>query len=44
MTLHEFNVFDELEQTEAIWNYGVEIGKRTEGEYAITLYPHRVCR
>ncbi len=38
MTLYEFNDLDELEQHEAIWEYGVMIGDRFEGEHRIILY------
>ena len=38
MTLYQFNGLDEMEQHEAIWEHGVHIGERLEGEYKIILY------
>ena len=38
MTLYQYNDLDEMEQHEAIWEHGVHIGERIEGEYKIILY------
>lgn len=38
MTLYEFNSLDELEQKEAIWEKGVFLSDRVDGEYFIKLY------
>ncbi len=38
MTLYHYNDLDEAEQPEAIWEHGVMIGDRNEGEYKIILY------
>ncbi len=38
MTLFQFNALDETEQYEAIWNHGVMVGDRIEGEHKIILY------
>jgi hypothetical protein len=38
MTLYEYRALDELEQTEALWEHGVHIGEREEGEYKVVLY------
>ena len=38
MTLYQYNDLDEAEQHEAIWEHGVHIGERIEGEYKIILY------
>ncbi len=38
MTLYEFNALNELEQTEALKEHGVELSNRKEGEYSVTLY------
>jgi hypothetical protein len=38
MTLYEFSLLDELEQVEALWEHGVHIGDRIEGEYRLILY------
>jgi len=38
MTLYEFNMLDEMEQREAIWNKGVHIGDRSDEEHDIKLY------
>ncbi len=38
MTLYQYNALDECEQHEAIWDNGVHIGERIEGEYKIILY------
>lgn len=38
MTLYEFNSLDETEQHEAVWNHGVMVGDRIEGEHKIILY------
>ena len=38
MTLYEYKALDECEQHEAIWDNGVHIGERKEGEYLVILY------
>lgn len=38
MTLYEFNALDELEQKEALWDKGVEIGRRKDATYSYVLY------
>lgn len=38
MTLYQFNALDETEQHEAVWNNGVHVGDRVEGECKIILY------
>jgi hypothetical protein len=38
MTLMEFNILDEAEQQEALWDKGVHIGERQESPYRIILY------
>ena len=38
MTLYQFNDLDEAEQHEAIWDHGVMIGDKIEGEHKIILY------
>lgn len=37
MTLYQFNLLNEMEQKEAIWE-GVHIADREEGEYKILLH------
>jgi hypothetical protein len=38
MTLYEFNMLDEIKQTEAVWNKSVHIGNRSDEEHDIKLY------
>jgi hypothetical protein len=38
MTLYEFNLLDEMEQAEALWEHGVHIGERKDSEHNILLY------
>ncbi|MBC7510085.1 MAG: hypothetical protein H7320_15265 [Ferruginibacter sp.] len=38
MTLYQYNDLDELEQHETLWEHGVMIGERVEGEYKLILY------
>lgn len=38
MTLYEYNGLDELEQSEALWAFGIELGTRTDETYLYTLY------
>lgn len=38
MTIKKFRDLDEMEQHEAMWEYGVMVGDRIEGEYRIVLY------
>ena len=38
MTLYQFNQLDEHEQMETLWEKGVFLADRTEGEYYIKLY------
>jgi len=37
MTLNQFHELDEMEQVEALWEYGVQIADRDEGEYKLIL-------
>jgi hypothetical protein len=38
MTLYQFNQLDELEQKETLWEKGVFLADRVDGEYFIKLY------
>ena len=38
MTLYQFNALDETEQHEAVWNDGVMVGHKNDGEHRIVLY------
>lgn len=38
MTLYQYNALDELEQLEAIWEFGVLVAERTEGSLRYRLY------
>lgn len=38
MTIKKFRNLDEMEQHEAMWNHGVMVGDRLDGEYRIILY------
>jgi hypothetical protein len=38
MTLYQFNMLDEMEQIEAIWNEAIELVAREDREYRYTLY------
>ncbi len=38
MTLYQFNNFDEMEQLEAIWDYGVEVAQREDAVNRYKLY------
>ena len=38
MTIKKFRDLDEMEQHEAMWEYGVMVGDRLSGEYRIILY------
>jgi hypothetical protein len=38
MTLYQFNALNEMQQAEAIWEYGVLLDSRIEGEYKHILY------
>jgi hypothetical protein len=38
MTLNQFHKLDEMEQVEALWEYGVHIADRDEGEHKLILY------
>ena len=38
MTLYQFNTLDETEQHNAVWNHGVMVGDRVEGEHRVILY------
>jgi hypothetical protein len=37
MTLYQFNMLDEMEQAEAVWN-GTHIAERKDAEFDILLY------
>lgn len=38
MTIKQFRELDEMEQHEAMWDNGVMVGDRLEGEHRIVLY------
>ena len=38
MTIKKFRDLDEMEQHEAMWEYGVMVGDMLSGEYRIVLY------
>lgn len=38
MTLYQFNALDEMEQMEAVWDFGVHIGERDEPVFRYILY------
>lgn len=38
MTLYQYNSLDELEQSEALCSFGIELGTRKDGTYLYTLY------
>lgn len=38
MTLYQFNALDDIEQAEAIWEHGVLLRSRDEGDYRYILY------
>lgn len=38
VTLYQFNAMDEMEQIEALWEHGVHITERQDGEYRLILY------
>ena len=38
MTLYQFNLLNEIQQAEMLWENGVHIGEREEGEHTIVLY------
>ena len=38
MTLYQFIRMDEMEQGEALWEHGVHIADRDEGEHKLILY------
>lgn len=38
MTIKQFRELDEMEQHEAMWDNGVMVGDRLEGEHRIILY------
>jgi hypothetical protein len=38
MTLYQFNTSDEMEQLEAIWEYGVVVAERDDETYHYKLY------
>jgi hypothetical protein len=37
MTLYEFKMLDEMEQTETLWEKGVHIGEHAEDDHNIVL-------
>ena len=38
ITLYEFNSLNEFEKGEALWEYGVHVDERFEGEIGYSLY------
>ena len=38
MTLNHFHKLDEMEQVEVLWEFGVQIADRDEGEHKLILY------
>lgn len=38
MTLYEYRMLDELEQLEAVWNFGIKLAERSETVFTYTLY------
>jgi hypothetical protein len=38
ITLYEFNSLNEFEKGEALWEYGVHVDERCEGEIGYSLY------
>jgi len=38
MTLYEFNSLDDFEKGEALWEYGVHLTERFEGDIGYSLY------
>lgn len=38
MTLYQFNLLDEAEQLEAIWDKSTKLGEREDAEYLYMLY------
>ena len=38
MTLYDYKLLDEIEQAEVLWERGVHLGERTDGEHGIVLY------
>ncbi len=38
MTLYEFRTLNETQQYEILWEHGVHIDEKVEGEYKIILY------
>jgi hypothetical protein len=38
ITLYEFNSLNEFEKGEALWEYGIHLSQRTEGEIGYSLY------
>ena len=38
MTLYQFNLLNETQQAETLWDKGVHIAERKENEYIVLLY------
>ena len=38
ITLYEFNSLNEFEKGEALWEYGVHVSERFDGEFGYSLY------
>jgi hypothetical protein len=38
MSLYEFNLLNEIQQAEILWENGVHIGEREDQEHTIVLY------
>ena len=38
ITLYEFNSLNEFEKGEALWEYGVPVSERFDGEFGYSLY------
>ncbi len=38
MTLYQFNLLDEMEQHEALWENGVMVGDKVEDVHRVVLY------
>jgi hypothetical protein len=38
MTLYPFNLLDEMEQHEALWEHGVMVGDKVEDVHRVVLY------
>jgi hypothetical protein len=44
MTLYQFNLLNETQQAETLWDNGVHIGERVDEEYTVAIYQvHNFC-